>query len=85
MDSFWKVVQVILLSSVKFAAGPPFAYFGGEQALSTGETFFFCLCGGLIGVFIFTYVSGPVLRTEKIVVNAIRSFTGKKSEKQTTS
>jgi hypothetical protein len=82
MDSFWKVVQVILLSSVKFAAGPPFAYFGGEQALSTGETFFYCLCGGLIGVLIFTYVSAPILRAEKILVRTIRTFVGKKPETQ---
>lgn len=74
MESFWKVIQVIFLSSVKFAAGPPFAYFGGEQALDPGETFFYCLLGGMLGVLVFTYVSAPILRIEKSIARMIRAL-----------
>ncbi|MFM9056857.1 MAG: hypothetical protein ACKOQY_09270 [Bacteroidota bacterium] len=83
MESFWKVIQVIFLSSVKFAAGPPFAYFGGEQALDPGETFFFCLLGGMLGVLLFTYVSAPILRIEKTIVRMIRAIKKQKPDKET--
>jgi len=83
MESFWKVIQVIFLSSFKFAAGPPFAYFGGEQALDPGETFFYCLLGGMLGVLLFTYLSEPILRIEKSILRIIRSLRKQKPETET--
>lgn len=72
MNELWKIIQVILLSSVKFVAGPPFMYYDSRYDFSNFETVFYCVIGGMLGVFIFTYLSGPFFRFEHFVVDAVR-------------
>jgi hypothetical protein len=48
---------IILLSSVKFVAGPPFAYFDERYDFSFFETVLYCVIGGMLGVWAFTFFS----------------------------
>lgn len=57
MGEFWKIIQVILLSSVKFLAGPPFAYFDNRYNFTFFETVLYCVIGGMLGVVTFTFFS----------------------------
>ena len=53
--------MVILLSSVKFIAGPPFAYYSQKYDFSVFETIAYSVAGGMLGVFVFTYFSPPII------------------------
>ncbi|MBL0343582.1 MAG: small multi-drug export protein [Bacteroidetes bacterium] len=57
MSEFVKILLIILLSSVKFVAGPPFAYFDDRYDFSFFETVFYCVIGGMLGVLVFTFFS----------------------------
>jgi len=59
MIEFWKIVQIILLSSVKFVAGPAFAYYNDQHDFTNLETVIYCVIGGMLGVVIFSYLSKP--------------------------
>ena len=60
MGEFYKIILVILLSSVKFVAGPPFAYYNNKYDFTFIETVSYCVIGGTLGVFIFTFFSKPL-------------------------
>lgn len=60
MGEFWKIIQVILISSVKFVAGPPFAYFDQRYNFSFFETVIYCIIGGMLGVTLFTFFSEQI-------------------------
>jgi hypothetical protein len=62
MGEFWKIIQVILISSVKFVAGPPFAYFDQRYDFSFFETVIYCIIGGMLGVTLFTFFSEQITR-----------------------
>ncbi|MEP7264701.1 MAG: hypothetical protein ABI772_09385 [Bacteroidota bacterium] len=62
MSEFIKILLVILLSSVKFVAGPFFAYSDKRYDFSFFETVLYCVIGGMLGVFIFTYFSKQLFR-----------------------
>ena len=57
MSEFVKILLIILLSSVKFVAGPPFAYFDERYDFSFFETVIYCVIGGMLGVWVFTFFS----------------------------
>lgn len=57
MSEFVKIILIILLSSVKFAAGPPFAYYDQRYDFTFFETVIYSLIGGMLGVWIFTFFS----------------------------
>lgn len=57
MSEFVKIILIILLSSVKFVAGPPFAYFDERYDFTFYETVLYCLLGGMLGVWVFTFFS----------------------------
>lgn len=57
MSEFVKILLIILLSSVKFVAGPPFAYFDDRYDFTFFETVLFCVIGGMLGVWVFTFFS----------------------------
>lgn len=57
MNEFIKILLVILLSSVKFVAGPPFAYFDDRYDFTFFETVLYCVIGGMLGVGVFTFFS----------------------------
>jgi hypothetical protein len=62
MSEFVKILLVILLSSVKFVAGPPFAFYDKRYDFSFFETVLYCVIGGMLGVFIFTFFSKQLFR-----------------------
>lgn len=62
MSEFIKILLVILLSSVKFVAGPFFAYSDKRYDFSFFETVLYCVIGGMLGVFLFTYFSKQLFR-----------------------
>lgn len=57
MSEFVKILLIILLSSVKFVAGPPFAYFDDRYDFTFFETVLYCVIGGMLGVWFFTFFS----------------------------
>ena len=57
MSEFIKILLIILLSSVKFVAGPPFAYFDDRYDFTFFETVLYCVLGGMLGVWVFTFFS----------------------------
>ncbi|MBK9049083.1 MAG: hypothetical protein IPN54_04155 [Bacteroidetes bacterium] len=57
MSEFVKILLIILLSSVKFVAGPPFAYYDERYDFSFFETVIYCVLGGMLGVSVFTFFS----------------------------
>ena len=57
MNEFVKILLIILLSSVKFVAGPPFAYFDERYDFTFFETVLYCVIGGMLGVWVFTFFS----------------------------
>lgn len=57
-----KIVFLILLSSVKFIAGPPFAYaYNQKYEFSYAESVIYSIMGGMLGVFIFSFFSKHVI------------------------
>ncbi len=62
MGEIVKIILVILLSSVKFVAGPPFAYFDQRYNFSVFETVLYCVIGGMLGVVMFTFFSTHLFR-----------------------
>jgi hypothetical protein len=60
MGEFGKIILVILLSSVKFVAGPPFAYLNQSYTFSIQETIIYCIVGGMLGVVVFSYWSKSI-------------------------
>jgi len=57
VSEFVKIILIILLSSVKFAAGPPFAYYDQRYDFTFFETVIYSLIGGMLGVWVFTFFS----------------------------
>jgi len=57
-----KILAVILLSSVKFIAGPPFAYYDQKYGFTVFETVLYSVMGGMLGVVVFSYFSPPIFR-----------------------
>lgn len=60
MDKLLKILAVIFLSSVKFVAGPPFAYYNESYEFHFAESIFYCVLGGMLGVFVFVNFSQPI-------------------------
>lgn len=61
MGEFGKILAVILLSSVKFIAGPPFAYYDQKYGFTFFETILYSVTGGMLGVVVFTYFSPHII------------------------
>jgi hypothetical protein len=57
-----KILAVILISSVKFIAGPAFAYYDQKYGFSVFETVIYSVIGGMLGVVVFTYFSPVIFR-----------------------
>ncbi len=58
MGEYIKILLVILLSSVKFIAGPPFAYgFNQKYDFNIIESILYSIIGGMLGVVVFSYFS----------------------------
>ncbi len=74
MIEFWKIVQVILLSSVKFVAGPAFAYYNKQHEFTLPETVIYCVIGGMLGDVIFSYLSKPFFMLEHWIFRKFRKW-----------
>jgi hypothetical protein len=58
-----KIILLILLSSVKFIAGPPFAYaYNQKYDFGFAESVIYSIIGGMLGVFVFSFFSEQVMR-----------------------
>jgi hypothetical protein len=57
MDHFLKALTLILISSVKFAVGPPLVYLREQYNFTWLETNIYAIIGGMIGVLVFIHVS----------------------------
>ncbi len=57
MEEFLKILTLILISSVKFAFGPSFAYLNEKYDFTWMETNIYAIMGGMIGVIIFMHLS----------------------------
>ena len=57
MNELWKIIIVILISSVKFVAGPPLVYLREQYDFTWLETNVYAIIGGMIGVLVFMHVS----------------------------
>ncbi len=57
MEEFLKILTLILISSVKFAFGPSFAYLNQNYDFTWFETNIYAIIGGMIGVTIFMHIS----------------------------
>jgi hypothetical protein len=60
LGEVWKIILIILVSSVKFLAGPPFAYYNKQYDFGFFETVLFSVIGGMLGVVMFTYFSEQI-------------------------
>ncbi len=63
MAEFWKIIMVILLSSVKFVAGPAFAYYDQKFDFTFFEAVLYPVIGGMLGVFVFSYFTDQIILT----------------------
>lgn len=57
MEGFLKILTLILISSVKFAFGPSFAYLNEQYDFTWLETNIYAIMGGMMGVVIFMHIS----------------------------
>ena len=57
MEGFLKILTLILISSVKFAFGPSFAYLNEKYDFTWLETNIYAIMGGMMCVVIFMHVS----------------------------
>lgn len=69
MPLFLKILQVVLLSTVKFFFAPPLAIGLG---FNYWQTIVLTTSGGLLGMFVFYYLSTAILRLYRYILRKIR-------------
>ncbi len=62
LQNLMRVVVLILLSSVKFVAGPFVVYFNQKYDFSFLKTNLFTIIGGMLGVTVVIYLSPYIMR-----------------------
>ena len=60
MNEIIKILLVVLVSSVKFIAGPPFAYYDNQYEFTFLETNIYCIIGGMLGVWLFSFFGSQI-------------------------
>jgi hypothetical protein len=78
MGEVIKIILVVLLSSVKFVAGPSFAYYDQHYDFTFFETVFYCVVGGMLGVVAFSYFSVPLFEFWHWIQNKYHRLSSKK-------
>ena len=71
MEEFLKILTLILISSVKLAFGPSFAYLNETYDFTWLETNIYAIMGGMIGVTIFMHVSDWLILVYERIRDAI--------------
>ncbi len=64
----------MLLSSVKFAAGPPFAYYDNIYDFTFFETNLYCVLGGMLGVTVIIFLSHTLAKAWRWIVNIFKKL-----------
>lgn len=62
MDGFIKILLTILISSVKFAVGPAFAYYNNQYEFNNFQVILYCSAGGMLGVAVFSMFTPYLFR-----------------------
>jgi uncharacterized membrane protein len=62
VEEFLKILTLILISSVKFAFGPSFAYMNQKYDFTWFETNIYSIMGGMMGVIIFMHLSEWIVK-----------------------
>ena len=62
MDQFIKILITILISSVKFAVGPAFAYYNNQFPFNNFQVILYCSAGGMLGVTVFSYFTPYIFK-----------------------
>ncbi len=78
MDELLKILSLVLISSVKFAVGPPLVYLNERYDFTWFETNIYAIIGGMIGVLVFMHVSEWLIE----FWDRIRLYFFKKKEKR---
>ncbi|HKR07062.1 MAG TPA: hypothetical protein VJY62_20660 [Bacteroidia bacterium] len=78
MGEVGKIILVILLSSVKFIAGPPFAYYNKQYDFTFFETVIYSVAGGMLGVFVFTFFSEQAIKLWHWIKERLKKIIKKK-------
>ncbi len=78
MEEIIKICTLILISSVKFAFGPSFAYLDAGNDFTFLEANFYSILGGMIGVIIFMYFSDWLMA----VVYKIKTYFFRRKKKR---
>ncbi len=71
--------MIILLSSVKFAVGPAFAYYDQKYDFTFIEAVVYPIIGGMLGVFVFSFFSDQVAHAWHWLKNKFKKAIGKKN------
>jgi hypothetical protein len=78
LEEFLKILTLILISSVKFAFGPSFAYLNQKYDFTWFETNIYAIMGGMIGVTIFMHISDWLIK----IWDRIRNYYFKRKHKR---
>ena len=62
MDQFIKILITILISSVKFAVGPAFAYYNNQFPFNNFQVILYCSAGGMLGVTVFSFFTPYIFK-----------------------
>jgi len=80
VDTFFKVIQLVLLSIVKLIVAPPVSL---EMGLGYFETVAITAISGIIGIFIFYHLSGLIIKWyRKHVKPLVNRMIGKKRDRK---
>jgi len=79
LEDFLKILTLILISSVKFAFGPSFAYLNQKYDFTWLETNIYAIIGGMIGVTIFMHISEWLVR----MWDKVRNYYFRRKKKRT--
>lgn len=76
MDELYKILTLVLLSSVKFTVGLPLVYLNEKYDFTWFETNIYAIIGGMIGVIVFMHISEWLIQ----IWDRIRLFLFRKKE-----
>src|SRR5262249_48306755 len=62
LENLLRIMALILLSSVKFVAGPAIVYFNQKYDFSFLKTNLYTIIGGMLGVVVMIYISPYIMR-----------------------
>jgi len=75
IENLLRAIAIILLSSVKFVAGPTVVYFNEKYDFSFLRTNFYTITGGMLGVAIVLYLSPFIMKLWYLLKSVYHRFT----------